>query len=343
MSIDRRPDSGTARPGGALVARALAAARPDGLVVPTDARAGARYQRLQLDGRRYFLKQLSPASDWIMRVIGDQRHWAYQTWTAGIMERAAVCVDHTVVDMHITGSGAQAELTILMADVTEQLLPAGAEPVSPWTHGRFISAMADLTVSLWEWPDDLGLMGMDQRLTMLAPHRIAAELAAPVVPGPVEAAHRGWQVLDRRAPELARLTRSIHRDPGLLTDRMRQTPNAFLQGDWKMGNLGIRPDGTVILLDWAFPGRAPACWDLWWYLALNRERLPETKAGTLLRYRTELEQHGVGCADWWDEHNALCAIGVMATFGWEKALGDDDELAWWERTVLAAAGRLGLG
>jgi hypothetical protein len=30
----------------------------------------------------------------------------------------------------------------------------------------------------------------------------------------------------------------------------------------------------------------------------------------------------------------------MATFGWEKALGDPDELSWWEGQVAAAAGRL---
>jgi hypothetical protein len=31
----------------------------------------------------------------------------------------------------------------------------------------------------------------------------------------------------------------------------------------------------------------------------------------------------------------------MATFGWEKALGDDDELRWWERAVADASTRLG--
>ena len=34
-------------------------------------------------------------------------------------------------------------------------------------------------------------------------------------------------------------------------------PQTFVHGDWKMGNLGRRPDGRTILLDWAFPGRAP--------------------------------------------------------------------------------------
>jgi hypothetical protein len=29
----------------------------------------------------------------------------------------------------------------------------------------------------------------------------------------------------------------------------------------------------------------------------------------------------------------------MATFGWEKALGDEGELAWWEAAAAAAATR----
>ena len=35
-------------------------------------------------------------------------------------------------------------------------------------------------------------------------------------------------------------------------------------------------------------------------------------------------------------------IGVMATFGWEKALGDGGELAWWETTVADADDREGI-
>jgi hypothetical protein len=38
----------------------------------------------------------------------------------------------------------------------------------------------------------------------------------------------------------------------------------------------------------------------------------------------------------------LCLVGAMATFAWEKALGDEAELRWWERTVLDAVARQGL-
>ena len=90
-----------------------------------------------------------------------------------------------------------------------------------------------------------------------------------------------------------------------------------------MGNLGTHPDGRTILLDWALPGSGPACWDLCWYLALNRARLPESKEAAIGRFRAALEAGGVATGSWWDAQLDLCLIAIMATFGWEKALGDD--------------------
>ena len=33
----------------------------------------------------------------------------------------------------------------------------------------------------------------------------------------------------------------------------------------------------------------------------------------------------------------LAFLGIMVTFGWEKAMGDEGELRWWERAALAGA------
>jgi hypothetical protein len=91
--------------------------------------------------------------------------------------------------------------------------------------------------------------------------------------------------------------------------------------------------------DWAFPGSGPACWDLCWYLALNRARLPEPKEAVISRFRAALEHQGISTSSWWQRQLDLCMIGIMATFGWEKALGDARELLWWEATVTRAATR----
>jgi hypothetical protein len=48
---------------------------------------------------------------------------------------------------------------------------------------------------------------------------------------------------------------------------------------------------------------------------------------------------GIATEGWWRVQLDLCTIGMMAVFGWEKALGDDDELGWWADRVEAAAHR----
>jgi hypothetical protein len=180
---------------------------------------------------------------------------------------------------------------------------------------------------------------MAQRLRFFAPDNIAAELDAAEVPAPIAAAAAGWAALPERSPLLWQLARLVHARPQVVTGPLAETPRTFLHGDWKMGNLGTHPDGRTILLDWAYPGSGPACWDLCWYLALNRARLPEPKETAVSRFRAALEEHGIDTGGWWQQQLDLCMIGIMATFGWEKALGDADELSWWEARAADAASR----
>ena len=88
-----------------LVTEVLARATRRESVRPDDARAGADYQRVVADGQAYFVKRLSPATDWIMRVTGDNMHRPYLVWRAGIMDKAPSCIDHTVVAMEVAGTG----------------------------------------------------------------------------------------------------------------------------------------------------------------------------------------------------------------------------------------------
>jgi hypothetical protein len=76
-------------------------------------------------------------------------------------------------------------------------------------------------------------------------------------------------------------------------------------------------------------------------VALNQARMPESKEATFDRFRASLERHGIDTAGWFERQLDLCLIGIIVTFGWEKALGDEAELRWWEKRVgeaLAAQG-----
>jgi hypothetical protein len=311
-------------------------------VRPGDSRAGATFEYAVIDGERYFVKRLSPAGDWIMRVTGDHVHRPYLVWRHGIMAAAPDCIDHTVVAMDVEGEGDTAVLTMIMRDVAEHLVPEGNDVVPQAQHERFIEHQAALAAAFWGWRDDIGLTSMEQRVLFFAPDTIAAELLVDTVPGPIAAADVGWRALPERAPRLAATARAVWERPELITGPLGETPSTFVHGDWKMGNLGSHPDGRTILLDWAYPGAGPVCWDLCWYLAINRERLPESKEATVERLRGALETAGIATAGWWETQLDLCVIGMMADFGWEKALGDDAELRWWADRVDAAVRRTGL-
>jgi hypothetical protein len=288
---------------------------------------------VEIDGERYFLKVLSAEADWIMRVTGNTTNWEFLVWRAGVYHEVPSVIDHAIVAMALEGG----RLGILMADRTEDLVPPGDDVLPVEQHDRFVEHLAAFHSNFLGWRDTIGLQDLARRFLFFAPSTIAPELTRPDVPGPIAAAAEGWVRLRERSPRLADLVGRVHADPGALATALADTPQTFVAGDWKLGNLGSRSDGRTVVLDWAYPGEAPLCWELAWYLALNRARLPRSKEETIAAYRRALEQHGVDTGGWWDRQLGLCMVGMMAAMAWEKALGDDAELAWWERAALAGA------
>jgi hypothetical protein len=305
-------------------------------LVADDGKSGNWLERLTIDGRRYVAKHQSYDADWIMRVSGDRVHWALRAARAGLYDRVPACIDHAVVAMSLDGEGVDGELVVLMHDVGPYLVPEGAAPLPIDQHRGLIDHLAQMHAAYWGWTDDVGLQTMAQRMGLFAPATIAGERERTPVPVPIQVAHQGWQRLPEAAPALARVVFALHADPSPLVGALATTPHVFLHGDWKLGNIGVRPDGRTILLDWAYLGEGPPLWDLMWYLALNRDRLPESKEQTIGAYRTSLEGAGIDTDPWWDRQLALATVAIMVAFAWEKAVGDADELAWWDQRVAAA-------
>jgi hypothetical protein len=296
---------------------------------PEDGKSGSSFEHVVIGDTTYFLKQVSYSGDWLMRVAGDRDYRTFKIWKAGVMDAAPPSIDHAVVGMALEGSGPDAVLSVLMRDVGQHLIPPGDEPISTEQHERFIDHLAELGATMWGWRDRLGLKSMRERLRFFAPETIAPELSRDDTDPVIEYADEGWRRLAERRPQGHRLLRGIHLAPEQLETALATTPATFLHGDWKMGNLGAHPDGRTILLDWAYPGSGPACWDLAWILALNRARLPSSKEATIDSYRAALVRHGIATEGWFDTQLDLCLLGMTATMGWEKALGDDEELDWW--------------
>jgi len=297
---------------------------------PSDGKSGSTFERVTIGAESFFVKTLGYRTDWIMRVTGDRDLCTLKIWRAGIMGGAPAEIDHAVVGMAAEGEGLDAMLTILMRDVGSTLFEEGDSTISLDDHLGLLDGLAALSARYWGWNDDVGVTTLEERLRFFAPDNIASEAAVDDPPVPIRVAWEGWPRLAELAPSLAKLCSAIQLSPRALADAMRATPATFLHGDWKMGNLGRHPDGRTVLLDWAYPGAGPACWDLAWYLALNAARLPTGKEAAIDAFRDALERRGISTVGWFDRQLDLCLLGMTACFGWEKAVGADDELRWWE-------------
>jgi hypothetical protein len=191
---------------------------------------------------------------------------------------------------------------------------------------------------MWGWTDDVGLLPPANRWIAFNDAAIAAEEARGF-PDPVPPiAKEGWARFAARAPRpVGEAVQALRRDTRPLVDAAATTPSTFLHGDWKLGNLGIGADGRTVLIDWTYCGAGPICFELGWYLAINRARLPHTKEDAIAAFRAALERHGVDTAGWWERQLGLCLLGAVVLFGWEKAFGTDDEFGWWcDRAVEGA-------
>ena len=299
-------------------------------LVAADSLSGARLERWVVGVARYVVKELDPRRDWIMRVTGDTRLRPVQVWDGGVLAALPGCVDHAVVGCVRSGPRA----AVVLRDVGPWLVPAGGAVIPLAQHLAFIDHMAALHAAFWGWRDQLGLMPLAGRYRELAPdpHRedVAAGHANPIAAALLD----GWARLPEAAPRAAALVERLLDDPAPLVAAFDGQPRTLVHGDWKLGNLGTLEDGRTVLLDWAVPGEAPACVDLAWYLAVNCDRMPQSKEAAIAEYRRRLEAHGVDTSGWWDAQLALALLGGLVQLGWAKTAAGGPELAWWEERAL---------
>ena len=254
-----------------------------------------------IDGERFVLKHLHVDDDWTMRGFGDLCCRPVRLWTTGLLDALPATVDHAVVGA-ATGLGRNGwGAALLMHDVGAHLVPEGDDPIALDQHRQMLDHLAELSSAFWGWEDDLDLLPLENRYSVLNGSWLAAEARqTPPAFVPTLAAD-GWERFAERAPgAVAAVIADLRRDVDPLVRAVRTTPSTFLHGDWKMGNLGTRPDGRSVLLDWTYPGAGPPLHELAWYLALNRSRLPESKEAAIDALRSSFERRGIDTARWWE-------------------------------------------
>ncbi|MEY2448049.1 MAG: hypothetical protein QOH79_1525 [Acidimicrobiaceae bacterium] len=304
----------------------------------TDSKSGSAFERVVIDGEPLIVKHVHVDDDWTMRFNGDVGCHPLQVWTSGLMDVLPERIDHGVIGvaggLGRNGWGA----AILMRDMSSAMVPPGDESLSLDQHVQFLDDLAALCARMWNWRDDVGLVPIDSRWVWFNHASLEVEQAAGW-PEPVpRIAFDGWQRFEERVPSsVFDLIDALRRDTSPLVSAVRATPLTFIHGDWKLGNLGTGDDGRTVLIDWTYGGEAPCCYELGWYFAINRARMPQSKEDAIATFRASLERHGIDTAGWFDVQLALSLLGSLVIFGWEKGLGDDEELAWWcDRAVEGA-------
>jgi hypothetical protein len=296
----------------------------------SDSLSGSRLERAVIDGQRVVVKYVCVDDDWIMRATGDLHCRQLTLLTSGALDRLPAVIDHAIMACApYTSAQGHRGAALLMRDVADAMVPAGSDPISIELHRSFLEHMAQLHAAYFgrDPGADADAFPLAHHYVFLTP--MMAELEAttartdPVPP----AIAIGWKRLEEQHPRQARVLLNLARDPAPLLAWLGSGPTTLVHADWKLGNLGSVP-GATILLDWDRCGFGPPLVDLGWYLAVNCDRLPESKEDAIAAYRSALEEAGVDTSAWWDGQLRAALAGAFLQLGWDKN-DDAAEFAWW--------------
>jgi hypothetical protein len=304
------------------------------LMKTADSKSSSTFERVTIEGESYVVKHLT-GDDWLARASSDDTARAVGLWEDGVYDAVAPIADSTVVGAARLGGDAPYPAALLMRDVAADLVPEDAV-VEGGLHQSFVATMARLHAMFWRRPPDTTLMPAHLTYEFISPRQASREAAGADASDVLRVVPTGWQAVWSSYPDLEAVVVPLLDQPTRLIAAYGDTPVTLLHGDWKMGNLGRGVDGRVVLLDWDRVAAGPGLLDLGWYVAVNCDRLPESKEATCHRYRAELAAAGVDTAPWWDRALDLALLGAFLQLGWSKA-GQPAELDWWVSRVRGTA------
>jgi hypothetical protein len=329
---------------------------------PTDGWSGATFTTIDRDDRRFVLKRISLATDWIAVATRDDDR--REAWIATLGAGAGLPVPYL-------GAAADGDDAIVLSpDLSVELIAwerSGHEPaIDADTTERVLRAVARLHASAWERPLEaarvrdgrppLPWCPLAERLTLLTRPSATRYRDAGNPVG--ERFLAGWDAFDRLAPRAARdVVDGLADDPGPLVRALAGLPAVGLHGDLKLANVALLEDGGVAFIDWQMTLVAPVAVEVGWLLVSNSDSLATTPDESLDAYRAAIGVEAgpvidavVGDADVQDDLTAI--VGLLLR-GWRKGLDTaagvmlpcglaaEEDLAWWcDRAVSAAHRRL---
>ena len=294
----------------------------------SDSLSGSRLERVTIAGEAFVVKYTCVDDDWIMRATGDLHCRQLTLFASDVLDSLPRVIDHTIVACapYISARGHRGA-AFLMHDVSADLVPAGSGAIDLELHRRFLSHMAQMHAAYIDFTNGAELFPLAHHYVSLTPTMAALEAARDGMDPVPPAVAAGWRAMESQHPREARTLLDLAADPSPLVGALGVGRQTLIHSDWKLGNLGSTPDATV-LLDWDRCGAGPPTVDLAWYLAVNCDRLPETKEETIAAYRTALASAGIDTSAWWEQQLRAALVGAFLQLGWSKN-GDPAEFGWW--------------
>ena len=293
----------------ALVPRAVASSVDELLAGATartplaagDAKSGSVLERVVIDGRAAWCSSTCTSTT-TGRCAASATSAAdpCAVWASGLLDALPDCIDHAVVGA-AGGSGPQRwGAALLMRDVGDaRWCPRATSPSPSSSTASSSTTSPRCRAAFWGW--------RRRRCRAAARSRAAGARSAPA--GWRSRRRAGWPEAvpaDRRRGLGAVRRAGAGRRRSTLVDDLRRdldplvggaAPHAarrFLHGDWKLGNLGIAPDGRTVLHRLGLPGRGPVGHEL----GLVPGAQPGPPARVARRtpidaFRAALERHGI--------------------------------------------------
>jgi uncharacterized protein YkuJ len=192
----------TPRPVAASADELLGGVRRLGRLGTNESRSSAEFEHVEVDGRRCVVKYVDVDRDFTLRVMGQLRPGLLRVWELGLMDVSADVIDHTLIAAAPWGRHGAA---LLMADVSEQLVPASDEPISDAQQRQFVDALAAQAAATWGWRDEDELVSMETRWGLFGAAAIDGEQALGFPERVPEIAADGWRRFDERVVPAWRL------------------------------------------------------------------------------------------------------------------------------------------
>ncbi len=304
-----------------------------------DGYSGAPLSTIECGGKRYFIKRIGRANDWIARATDDTHGREAQFAASDLIARLPKSIAVPSLGVAHDGEG----WAMLMRDIAPYLIPDDGSLLAADVIDEMLASIATMHAQFWRDPlpsAGISWTPIERRLRLLSPDEAPALAAEGIDVGAV----RGWAAFEEVAPPAAvDLMRRLFADMSGLLAAVDAAPQTLLHGDLRLGNMGVG-DGKLWLFDWATVTRAPVSLELAWFLAVNSSRFSIPLADVHNRYcdhlRAVLTPRALPDAEWERLDALMFILGFLLDI-WGKAnvaaAGQPDELRWWCDGALAGA------